>query len=203
MKHKMMTMRMMRVLHTFHSTNGSWILKKLVTKKRRLESPAKSSIPTSALVVTEIVQQKQKTTATKPPKLSHRHSLSVLLPSLSSFLSSPPPPLFYSQQSTEITILQTVKGRRRRRRRRNGKKGDDVVDLMDVGLFVCLGFFFFSQLILCLLDPWVFPHLPKNPSYDIGVSCFAHIVVEVLDFVKASDSGMWVSGWVDGWVCFS
>jgi hypothetical protein len=99
-----------------------------------------------------------------------------------------------------------VKGRRRRRRRRrrrNGKKGDDVVDLMDVGLFVCLGFFFFSQLILCLLDPWVFPHLPKNPSYDIGVSCSAHIVAEVLDFVKASDSGMWVSGWVDGWVCFS
>ncbi len=74
------------------------------------------------------------------------------------------------------------------------------MDLMDVGLFVCLGFFFFSQLILCLLDPWVFPHLPKNPSYDIGVSCSAHIVVEVLDFVKASDSGMWVSGWVGGWV---
>jgi hypothetical protein len=54
-----------------------------MTKKRRLESAAKSSIPTSALVVTEIVQQKQKTTATKPPKLSHRHRLSVLLPSLS------------------------------------------------------------------------------------------------------------------------
>ncbi len=87
-KHKMMTMTMMRVLHTFHSTNGSSILKKLVTKKRRLGSCSKIVNPNICLG-----SYRNLTAKTKNNRHKNLQSLVIDIASLFSFPLSLSPSL--------------------------------------------------------------------------------------------------------------